>query len=95
MLELEEGDMVEITGTLVDIVGEIEGNEYLWSTDIRMGNGECEIILVDNITVNGIEWGEDAQQGLGTYEIVGIIGISIILLTTGTFIFLKKKKAEK
>ena len=94
MLELEEGDMIEITGTLVDIVGEIEGNEYLWDTDIRIGNGECEIILVDNITVNGIEWGKEIQ-GLGIYEIIGIIGITSILLTIGTFNYLKKKKAEK
>ena len=44
-------DCVHIEGSLVNLHG-IRGNEWWeWTTDIQIGNFQCEIILVDNITL--------------------------------------------
>lgn len=45
-------DQVVIEGSLVNLYG-TRGNQYYgWDTDTKIGNYDCEIILVDSITIN-------------------------------------------
>jgi len=45
-------DCVIIDGSLVDLYGTKGDQYYHWNTDTNIGDFNCEIILVDNITIN-------------------------------------------
>lgn len=44
-------DIVNIEGSLVDLYGTKGEQYYYWNTDTVIGNFNCEIILVDSITI--------------------------------------------
>jgi hypothetical protein len=44
-------DCVVITGSLVNLYGVRGGQNYQWNTDTHIGNYDCEVILVDSITI--------------------------------------------
>ncbi len=93
MMALETGDRINITGSLVDLEG-INGNQtYQWETGTRIGDYECEIILVDNITVNGYEWGigeEKADDNQARYIGIGISAFG--LMASGAIILHFRKE---
>ncbi len=48
---LSVGDSIILEGSLVDLYG-INGDQYwTWTTDTQIGNYDCEIILLDSITI--------------------------------------------
>lgn len=46
-------DKVILQGSLVNLQGIKDSRTYSWSTDTKIGNFACEIILVDSITTDG------------------------------------------
>lgn len=46
-------DIILIEGSLVDLYGVRENENYEWNTDMHIGNYNCEIILVDLIIIEG------------------------------------------
>lgn len=98
ILEIKDGDMIKIKGTLVNLKGKNGNLREAWNTDIQIGNPMCEVILVDNITVNGIEWAGVQEQEIQTNNMpsMGFLDIIIIFITVNaTFIVINKKRKEK
>lgn len=48
---LEEDDVIYFSGSLVDLYGTRENENYSWFTDTTIGNYHCEIVLIDSITI--------------------------------------------
>jgi len=48
---IDAGDVVLIKGSLVDLYGTKDNQYYRWDTDTQIGNYDCEIILVDELTI--------------------------------------------
>jgi hypothetical protein len=51
---IDIGDIVTLTGSYVDIYGRHVDDDttYSWKTDTEIGDSDCEIILVDSISVS-------------------------------------------
>ncbi|EMR74707.1 hypothetical protein MBGDF03_00994 [Thermoplasmatales archaeon SCGC AB-540-F20] len=48
-------DNVVIEGSLVNLYGTRGDQNYYWNTDTQIGNFNCEIILVDIITIKSYQ----------------------------------------
>ena len=53
LFKIEKNDIIVIKGMFVNVYGENEGSRTNWETDTKVGNEDCEIILIDEITING------------------------------------------
>ena len=54
LMTIQKGDIVEISGSYVNVFGQQTGSrtQYSWTTDTVIGNSNCEIILLDNIIIH-------------------------------------------
>lgn len=51
IMELETGDRFSLSGYIVEPYGTRGSDWYEWPSDNRIGNWDCEVILVDEITI--------------------------------------------
>lgn len=49
---IKDNDLIFINGSLVNVIGTNGRGTVTWYTDTIIGNSDCEIVLVDEITIN-------------------------------------------
>ena len=53
IMKMGRGDVVTLDGYFVDLDGKRGDETYTWTSGTSIGDSECEIILLDGLTING------------------------------------------